>query len=69
MELFPRGSVIHPQFLRKKVDEASDVLANQDFGDNPNPLIDIDEFGWDYNGGIDRHTMTIPKPTHESGLT
>ena len=51
--------VVHYNFLGKSVDEASDVLANMDFGDNPRPVINIDEFGWDYDGGIDRHTAAI----------
>jgi hypothetical protein len=51
--------VVHMKFLRKNVDDASDILANLDFGDNPNPVIDIDEFGWDYGGGIDSHTINI----------
>ena len=40
----------------KNVDEASDFLAGMDFGANPNPVINIDELGWDYDGGIDRHS-------------
>lgn len=57
--------VVHYNFLGKSVDEASDVLANMDFGDNPNPVINIDEFGWDYDGGIDRHTAAILTAVHE----
>jgi len=57
--------VVHMKFLGKNVDEASDVLANLDFGDNPNPVIDIDEFGWDYDGGIDSHTIAILKAVHQ----
>lgn len=53
--------VIHYKFLRKNADEASDYLARIDFGDNPNPVIDIDEFGWDYDGGIDAHCAAILK--------
>ena len=65
-----RGGIVskgitHGQFLGKNADEASDVLVNIDFGDNPMPLIDIDEFGWDYDGGIDQHTMNILKATHK----
>ena len=57
--------VVHYNFLGKPVDEASDVLANMDFGDNSNPVINIDEFGWDYDGGIDRHTAAILQAVHE----
>jgi hypothetical protein len=51
--------VVHYKFLRKNADEASDYLAEIDFGDNPNPIIDIDEFGWDYDGGIDAHCAAV----------
>ena len=57
--------VVHYNFLGKSVDEASDVLANMEFGDNPNPVINIDEFGWDYDGGIDRHTAAVLQAVHE----
>ena len=30
-----------------------------------NPVITIDEFGWDYDGGIDRHTAAILKAVHQ----
>jgi len=57
--------VVHQTFLRQNVAEASDYLARLDLGDNPNPVIDIDELGWDFDGGIDRHSMAILKATHE----
>ena len=58
------SSINHQKFLRKSVDEASDVLARMAPGDNPVPLIDIDEFGWDYDGGIDQHTANVLLATH-----
>jgi hypothetical protein len=66
----PRGGivsqgVVHHSFLRESVDKASDFLAGLDFGGNPNPVIDIDELGWDYDGGIDHHAMAILRATHE----
>ncbi len=68
-DLQKRGGVasqgtVHHQFLQKSAEEASDYLAALDFGDNPVPLIDIDEFGWDYDGGIDHHCMDVLKATH-----
>ena len=51
--------ITHQQFLRKGVDEASNVLVNLDVEGNPNPVITIDEFGWDYDGGIDQHSAAI----------
>lgn len=57
--------ITHQQFLRKSVDEASSVLVNLDLKGNPNPVITIDEFGWDYDGGIDRHTAAILKAVHQ----
>ena len=57
--------MVHYKFLRKNADDASDYLANIDFGDNPNPVISIDELGWDNDGGIDRHTVAILKAVRE----
>jgi len=59
------GGITHQQFLRKSVDEASNVLVNLDFEGSPNPVITIDELGWDYDGGIDRHSAPILKAVHE----
>jgi hypothetical protein len=56
--------ITHQQFLRKSVDEASDILVNLDFQGNPNPVVTIDEFGWDYDGGIDRHCAAILNAVH-----
>ena len=65
-----RGGVVskgitHQKFLSKNVGEASDVLVNMDFVDNPHPIVNIDEFGWDYDGGIDRHSAAILNAVHE----
>ena len=56
--------ITHQQFLSKGVDKASNVLVNLDVQGNPNPVVTIDEFGWDYDGGIDRHTAAILKAVH-----
>ena len=58
--------MVHQAFLSQNVAEASDYLAKLDFGDNPTPVIDIDELGWDFDGGIDRHSMEILKATHNN---
>jgi hypothetical protein len=57
--------ITHQQFLRKTVDEAANVLVTLDFKNTPNPVITIDELGWDYDGGIDRHSAAILKAVHE----
>ncbi len=57
--------VVHYNFLRKNVAEASDVLAQMDFADNPNPVVNIDEFGFDYDGGIDQHTAAVLKAVRQ----
>ena len=57
--------ITHQSFLRKNVDEAANVLMNLDFKGNPDPVLTIDEFGWDYDGGIDRHCMAILKAVHK----
>ncbi len=57
-------SVTHQGFLSKNVEEASDILVNKDFGGNPNPVLNIDEFGWDYDGGLDQHVAAILRAVH-----
>ena len=57
--------VVHYNFLRKNAAEAADVLVQMDFADNPNPVVNIDEFGWDYDGGIDQHTAAVLQAVHE----
>ena len=57
--------VVHYNFLRKNAAEAADVLVQMDFADNPNPVVNIDEFGWDYDGGIDQHAAAVLQAVHE----
>ena len=57
--------ITHQQFLGKDVEEASNVLANLDTGGDPHPVVTIDEFGWDYDGGIDRHSAAVLKAVHK----
>jgi hypothetical protein len=58
--------ITHQSFLRppKSVDEAANVLMGLDYKGNPNPVLTIDEFGWDYDGGIDAHTADVLKAVH-----
>jgi len=53
--------ITHNRFLQENVEKASSILMNLNFGDNPIPVIDIDELGWDYDGGIDKHSAAILK--------
>jgi len=57
--------ITHQQFLRKGVNEAANILVNLDFQGSPSPVLTIDEFGWDYDGGIDRHSAAILNAVHE----
>lgn len=52
VELLFGGSFIMSSW-EKNVDEVFDFLVGMDFGVNFNLVINIDEFGWDYDGGID----------------
>jgi hypothetical protein len=56
--------VTHQQFLQKSVDEGATVLANLETPKDSAPVVTIDEFGWDYDGGIDRHSAAILKAVH-----
>ncbi len=57
--------VTHQQFLRQDVAAASDFLVKLDFAGDPHPVVDIDEFGWDFDGGIDGHCAAILKAVHQ----
>ena len=58
--------ITHQSFLHPptSVDEAANILIGLDYKGNPDPVLAIDEFGWDYDGGIDQHTMDILKAVH-----
>jgi hypothetical protein len=43
------------------VDSAVNVLAHLNFGDNPNPVVSIDEFGFDVGGQTDQKCAEILK--------
>lgn len=49
--------------LQNTIDKGSDVLVNLNYGDNPNPVVSIDEFGFDFDGQIDIKTAEILKAT------
>jgi hypothetical protein len=45
--------------LRSPVEKAVDNLTGQDFGGNPRPVVMIDEFGFDFGGGMDEKSAQI----------
>jgi hypothetical protein len=49
--------------LRSPVEKAVENLVGQDYGGNPQPLVMIDEFGFDYGGGIDEKSARILRQT------
>lgn len=49
--------------LRSPVDKAADILTGQDFGENPQPLTMIDEFGFDFGGQMDQKSARILRAT------
>jgi hypothetical protein len=49
--------------LRSPLEKAVENLVGQDFGGNPQPLVMIDEFGFDYGGGMDEKSAQILRQT------
>jgi hypothetical protein len=49
--------------LRSPVEKAVENLVGQDYGGNPQPLVMIDEFGFDYGGGMDEKSAQILRQT------
>ena len=45
--------------LRSPMEKAVDNLTGQDFGGNPQPVVMIDEFGFDYGGQMDQKSAQI----------
>jgi hypothetical protein len=45
--------------LRSPIDKAVDSLTGQDYGGNPQPVVMIDEFGFDYGGLMDEKSAQI----------
>jgi len=64
----PRGVVMgtgHAWFdlMRSPVEKAVDILAGQDYAGNPQPVMMIDEFGFDFGGEMDRKAAQILRQT------
>ena len=64
----PRGVVSglgHTWFdlLRSPLDKAVDSLTGQDYGGNPQPVMMIDEFGFDYGGQMDQKSAQVLRQT------
>lgn len=49
--------------LASPLDKAVDILTGQDYGGNPQPVIMIDEFGFDYGGLMDQKSAQILRQT------
>ena len=45
--------------LKNPIETGAEIMANVDFGGNPNPVLCIDEFGFDYDGQIDLKTAKL----------
>ena len=59
------GGVSHTWFnlLHSPVEQAVDNLVNQNYGGNPQPVVMIDEFGFDYGGQMDEKSARILRGT------
>ena len=49
--------------LRSPIDKAVDILVGQDYGGNPQPVMMIDEFGFDYGGLMDQKSAQVLRQT------
>ena len=49
--------------LRSPIDKAVDALVGQDYGGNPQPVMMIDEFGFDYGGLMDQKSAQVLRQT------
>lgn len=49
--------------LESPVEKAVDLLVNLDYGGNPEPVVCIDEFGFDFGGETDQKSARIIKET------
>lgn len=49
--------------LRSPLDKAVESLTGQDYGGNPQPVMMIDEFGFDYGGQMDQKSAQILRQT------
>jgi len=51
--------------LRNPVHKAVEILTSMDYGGNPEPIVCIDEFGFDFGGQTDQKTAAILRKTKE----
>ncbi len=49
--------------LRSPIDQAVANLARQDYGENPRPIVMVDEFGFDYGGLMDQKAAQVLRQT------
>ena len=49
--------------LRSPLDKAVDNLVGQNYGGNPRPVVMIDEFGFDFGGGMDEKSAQVLRQT------
>jgi hypothetical protein len=57
-----QGKTWH-DLLRNPINRAVEVLTTIDYGGNPEPVVCIDEFGFDFGGQTDNKTATILRMT------
>lgn len=51
--------------LNNPVDKAVEILTTLDYGGNPNPVVVIDEFGFDFGGQMDQKAAELLRKTKE----
>ncbi|MFC2168148.1 hypothetical protein ACFLRW_04115 [Acidobacteriota bacterium] len=51
--------------LKSPVDRAVEILMNRDYGGDPNPVVCIDEFGFDFGGETDQKSAKILRITKQ----
>lgn len=51
--------------LNNPVDKAVEILTTLEYGGNPNPVVVIDEFGFDFGGEMDQKAAEILRKTKE----
>ncbi len=54
-----------PKVLKSPVDKAVEILVNRNYGGDPNPVVSIDEFGFDFGGKTDQKSAKILRTTKE----
>ena len=51
--------------LKSPVDRAVEILMNRDYGGDPNPVVCVDEFGFDFGGETDQKSAKILRITKQ----